>query len=504
VPNSGPNSGPNTRLLLGIDLGSSATKAILLDANSGIVASASRSTDLHSLHTGWAEADPNDWWRNVTGLVPELLAGAGASSSDVVGIACSGMVPAVLCLDENMQSLRKAILQNDARAHREIAELTELLAGIDLLTLTGSVLTQQSIAPTALWLARNEPGIWARTKYLVGSYDWLSMKLGAHGHVERNWAIESGLYNWDGSPITSVLAAAKITWPELQPVVASSTVVGSLSKIAADELGLAFETPIVVGGADHVLSAFGAGLVDEGDWLIKLGGAGDILAVSDDRLLDSRLYLDAHAIPGKWLPNGCMATSGSALRWEQETLGGVDLVILDLEAEVSKPGALLTLPYFLGEKSPLHDPDLRGAIMGLHLGTTRGDVHRSFLEGIAYGFRQHMEIFASRGLQLDSPRVTNGGSNSTLWKRILADVLGLPLTPLIGHPGASLGAAVIAGIATGDISGWHQVSEFIRVGEPIEPDLANREIYNERFQNFTEFQVSSSWLSHALAKSGRR
>jgi xylulokinase len=311
------------------------------------------------------------------------------------------------------------------------------------------------------------------------------------------------LYNWDGSPVDAVLGASGITWPELQSVVDPSTTVGSLSRSAANELGLAVETPIVVGGADHVLSAFGAGLVEEGDWIIKLGGAGDILAVSDDRFLDPRLYLDAHAISGKWLPNGCMATSGSALRWEQDILGGVDLATLDLDAESSKPGALLTLPYFLGEKSPLHDPDLRGAIMGLHLGTTRGDLHRSFLEAIAYGFRQHMEIFTSRGLQLNSPRVTNGGSNSTLWKRILADVLGLPLTPLIGHPGASLGAAVIAGIATGDISGWNQVSQFIEIGAPIEPDQANSGVYNERFQNYLEFQVSSSWLSHALAKSGR-
>jgi xylulokinase len=215
---------PKSRLLLGIDLGSSATKAILLDANLGIVASSSRATILHSLHTGWAEADTNDWWRNVTELVPELLAAAGASAGDVVGIACSGMVPAVVCLDENLQPLRHAILQNDARAHREIDELRELLSGVNLLTLTGSVLTQQSVAPTALWLARNEPEIWAHTKYIVGSYDWLSMRLGARAHVERNWAIESGLYNWDGSPVDAVLGASGITWPELQSVVDPSWV----------------------------------------------------------------------------------------------------------------------------------------------------------------------------------------------------------------------------------------------------------------------------------------
>lgn len=492
-----------SRLLLGIDLGSSATKAILLDANSGIVASASRETAFHSLNTGWAEADPDDWWQNVIELLPELLLAADAKPEDVIGIAASGMVPAVLCLDENMEPLRNAILQNDARAYVEIEELRGLLAGVDLLFLTGSVLTQQSVAPTALWLARNEPEIWGRTRYLVGSYDWLAIQLGASAHVEKNWAIESGLYRFDGSLVQEVIEATGMSWPEFLPIRESGSIVGELSQTAAAALGLVSGTPIVVGGADHVLSAYSAGLVDEGDWLIKLGGAGDILAVSDERFVDARLYLDAHSIPNKWLPNGCMATSGSALRWEQTILGGVDLALLDSEAEVSKPAALLTLPYFLGEKSPLHDPDLRGAIIGLHLGTTRGDLHRSFLEAIAYGFRQHMEIFTSRGLPLNSPRVTNGGSNSTLWKRILADVLNVPLTPIIGHPGASLGAAVIAAIATGEISSWNDVSHFVQLGDPIEPNTANRTIYDERYKNFIGFQSSSSGISHALAKSGR-
>ena len=493
----------NSRLLLGIDLGSSATKAILLDVNLGIVATASRETTLHSIHTGWAEADPRDWWKNVTELVPELLLHAGSQASDVVGIACSGMVPAVLCLDEDRETIRFAILQNDARAHLEIAELRELLSDVDLLTLTGSVLTQQSVAPTALWLARHEPEVWSRTKYLVGSYDWLAMALGAIGHVERNWSIESGLHNFDGTAIDAVLVATGITWPALQPVRDPGANVGGLSSEAAAVLGLRADTPIIVGGADHVLSAFGAGLIEAGDWLIKLGGAGDVLAVSDARFFDARLYLDAHAIPGKWLPNGCMATSGSVLRWEQGILGGIDLALLDSEAEVAEPAALLTLPYFLGEKSPLHDPDLRGAIIGLHLGTTRGDLHRAFLESIAYGFRQHMEIFTSRGMTLNSPRVTNGGSASTLWKRILADVLGISLTPILGHPGASLGAAVVAGIAVGEISTWDKVNDFVRLGNPIEPDLANRALYNERYENFLEFQAVSSGTSHALAKSGR-
>jgi xylulokinase len=162
-----------------------------------------------------------------------------------------------------------------------------------------------------------------------------------------------------------------LDFPELLSPKKPGEIVGELSKESALDLGLSTSTKIVVGGADHVLSAYAAGLISEGDCLVKLGGAGDVLAVSDNKFLDERLYLDAHPAPNKWLPNGCMATSGSLLRWEQSLLNGIDLVALDKEAESSKPGALLTLPYFLGEKSPLHDPNLRGAIAGLHLGTTR-------------------------------------------------------------------------------------------------------------------------------------
>jgi xylulokinase len=259
-------------------------------------------------------------------------------------------------------------------------------------------------------------------------------------------------------------------------------------------------TPIYVGGADHVLSAYGAGLVSNGDCLVKLGGAGDILAVSDEFFIDKRLYLDAHPIAGKWLPNGCMATSGSLLRWEQNLLGGIDLATLDAEANNSTPGALLTLPYFLGEKSPLHDPDLRGVIAGLHLGTTRGDLHRSFLEAIAYGFKQHFEVFTERKLAINNPRVTNGGSRSRLWREILADILGRSLTSIINHPGASFGAAIAAGMGSGAITDWSYVEGALEQGEIIDPNPANKDRYLERYSAYLELQMETTKISHKLAR----
>jgi len=344
------------------------------------------------------------------------------------------MVPAILAVDIDGEPLRRAILQNDARATVEIDEVRTTLGDFDLLARTGSVLTQQSVAPTALWLARHEPEVWGKVASLQGSYDWMARALGAVPHVEYNWAIESGLYDFDGVPLDAVQSATPVTWPKMLDVARPGEVVGELSVSASAATGLRAGTTIVVGGADHVLSAYGAGLVNQGDCLIKLGGSGDILAVSDKKFLDSRLYLDCYPIPGKWLPNGCMATSGSMLRWEQGLFDGVSLAELDADAAASEPGTLVTLPYFLGEKTPLHDPDLRGAMIGLHLGTTRGDLHRSFLEAIAYGFRSHFDVFAEDGLVLNRPRVTNGGSKSRLWREILADVLNRDLVSIVDHP----------------------------------------------------------------------
>ena len=488
-------------MLLGIDLGSSGVKATLVSPENGIVASTSRGVELYSDQIGWAEADPEEWWQATCQVIAHLLDETGASPSDIVALAVSGMVPAVVICDAGGTPLRRAILQNDARATNEIRELQRALEHMDLLRLTGSVLSQQSVSPTVLWLARSEPALWSRTVSVQGSYDWLARQFGAVPHVEQNWALESGLYDLDLRPLEEVPAATQIPWPDLLPVLRPGSVAGEVSARAAQESGLRPGTTIVVGGADHVLSAYGAGLVKTGDALIKLGGAGDILAVSKKVFLDRRLYLDAHPIPGSWLPNGCMATSGSVLRWEQALFAGESLDVLDEEARHSRPGALVSLPYFLGEKTPLHDPDLRGVIAGLHLGTTRGDLHRSFLEGIAYGFKSHVDVFAEGGLVLGDVRVTNGGSRSRLWREILADVLHRDLISIINHPGASYGAAVIAGIGIGAIDDWSYVAGALERGDVISPDPTNVVIYEERYQQFLQLSSSSAAVSHSLARS---
>lgn len=491
------------RYTIGIDIGTTGTKTAVLDVDGRIVGVASRPVDLGSPLPGAAEADPHVWTRNVLESIPEAVAAAGIRPDEVVGIATSGMVPAVVLLDAELRPLRPAMLQNDARATAEVDLIASRLAGVDVVATTGSAVTQQSVGPKLLWTQRHEPEIWSRARWVVGSYDAVLVALGAAPHVEENWAIESGLFTLDGEPFAPAVEAAETDVRRLPPTVKPGDRVGELSASAASATGLRAGTALYAGGADHVLSAFAAGVQNPGDWLIKLGGAGDVLAASRHPVVDPRLYLDAHPLPGHWLPNGCMATSGSLIRWFQSLVGGEDLLVLDAEAVDREPAAVLCLPYFLGEKSPLHDPDLRGSFAGLHLGHTRADLYRSVLEAIAFGFRHHTEVFGDLGIPLERALITNGGSRSTLWKQIHAEVLGTDVTPIVDHPGASLGAAVLAGMGAGAI-GWDEpVGRFSQLGTPVRPDAAKVRVYDDAYRLWRELGDALTPISHALARRGR-
>jgi xylulokinase len=450
-----------------------------------------------------AEADTIEWWANVCTLIPPLLSETGGAAR-IAAVAVTGMVPALAVTDEAGRPLRRAILQNDARAVQQIEAVRAGAAGLDVVALTGSSVTQQSVGPKFRWLVEHEPAIAREARWLMGSYDWVATALGAEPHVEQNWALESGLFDFAGEPIPLLVELAQVDPQLLPPVARSGVRLGVVSAAAAETTGLAAGTPIVAGGADHVLAAYAAGLTEPGDWLVKLGGAGDILAVSSQPVVDSRLYLDHHPVPGLWLPNGCMATSGSLLRWLQHLFGDVDLGELDREAEQAAPAELICLPYFLGEKSPLHDPDLRGSFLGLHLGHTRADLYRSCLEAVAYGMRQHLEVFDELGVELGEAYVTNGGSKSLVWKQILANVLNRPLTTIAESAGASLGAAMIAAIGANLVEDWYLPRQIVQRQVRVEPNPAAVARYDDGYRLFREAQTTFTPLAHRLSAAQRR
>ncbi len=321
---------------------------------------------------------------------------------------------------------------------------------------------------------------------------------------ERNWALESGLFDmeregWDGQ----LLSLSTIDAGRLGEVHWASQVVGHVTGAAAEATGLAPGTPVVAGSGDHIASAFAAGVSEPGDLLVKLGGAGDILLSVNERVVDPRLYLDYHVIPGKYYLNGCMAASGSIIKWFQRQFApDCDYAQLDAEAEGIPAGAdgLVLLPYFLGEKTPINDPLARGTLFGLTLSHTRGHVYRAVLEGVAYGFLHHVKVMAERGLEPANVAVTNGGAQSRLWKQITADVLGQPLREIVGHPGSSLGAAFVAGKGAGIFDDWSDIRRFVRTGGIVRPDPAAHATYGELFEIYRDLYVS---LRPSFAKLNR-
>jgi xylulokinase len=458
--------------ILGIDIGTTSTKAILFDSDKGVVAEAERDTGLISRHAGWAEEDAGLWWANVCELVRELVVGR-----TIAAVGVTGMVPCVVLTDRQGRLLRPSIQQNDARAVDEITELRSSFDADRILARTGSPITQQSVAPTLLWLARHEPEVWSQAALVQGSYDFIVSRLTGAAGVEANWAVESGLFDLEtNSWAEDILSTAGISSHLMPPVRQPLDIAGVVTEKAAVETGLEAGVPVMTGVADHVAAAFAAGVIDEGELLIKLGGAGDILMATDAPLIDERLFFDLHVIPGKFLPNGCMATSGSLIRWFQRELAqGCPLRDLDNEAQAIAAGAegVLALPYFLGEKTPLNDPNARGAFVGLHLGHTRAHLYRAVLEAIAYGFRHHVDVFTELGHTPTRVRVSDGGAKSPIWTQIIADVLGTPIEIVGGQGGAAVGAAYVAGMAMGAFSDWRDIERFATVTGTVMPQPAD-------------------------------
>jgi xylulokinase len=491
--------------VLGIDIGTTSTKSIVLSPEGSILAEASQPAALLSPQAGWAEEDPQQWWQNLSRIIPECLQRAGISADQIAAIGCSGMVPTLILVDKQGRALRHSIQQNDARAVEEIDEIRRQVDEQDILERTGSAITQQSIGPKLLWLKRHEPEIFANAARVMGSYDYIAYRLTGAATVERNWALESGLFDfctqdWDDR----LLGLAGIDRSWLGIVHWPAEIVGTVTGEAAERVGLHPGTPVVAGSADHIASAFSAGLKAEGDLLVKLGGAGDILFCVERPEVDARLFLDYHVIPGKFLVNGCMATSGTLIRWFRDQFAGdLDYHDLDVQASDLAAGAdgLVLLPYFLGEKTPLNDPMARGTLVGLNLTHTRAHVYRAVLEGIAYGFRHHLEVLAEHGHRPAHARVTNGGAHSMLWRQITADVLGLRLEEIAHHPGSSLGVAFVAGKGIGVFSEWQEIERFIEVSAVTEPDMNRHARYDGLYKIYREIYERLKDVYPELVKS---
>lgn len=472
---------------VGIDIGTTAVKLVAANTNGDILFEDSTEHPLLSPHSGFAEEDPILWWSGTVKLLRRL---AGAiDPGRVAAISCSGMVPTVILVDADGLPVRHSIQQNDARATREIAAWKRRIDTDAYFRRTGNTVNQQVVFPKLEWLQTHEPAHFARTVLIMGSYDYIGYRLTGVPAVERNWALESGMWRLDeDSWDAEVLELLGIPQSWLPDVRGSGVLLGGIRSDVAAETGLLEGTPVVTGIADHVASAFASGVVHSGDMLLKLGGAGDILVAADSAKVDPRLFIDYHPLPGKFLLNGCMAASGSVIRWLLEIFRDADLDTLTKQAAELPPGSdgLIALPYFLGEKTPIFDTDARGVFFGLTLSHGRAHLFRAVLEAVAFGFMHHVEILKDMGITPTQAFLSNGGARSPLWKQIVLDVVGLPGTYVPNHPGSCIGAAFLAMDGVGAAPEWKPLHRFLERGERIDYSLDNHQRYAHYFKVYRD------------------
>lgn len=482
---------------LGIDIGTTAIKMILVSSIGDILGVWSSPHDLLSPQQGFAEEDTTIWEQHLYSLLQTIARDVDVSIIKAIGV--TGMVPTLIPLGKSGKPLMHSIQQNDIRSEQEIDELSQLIDPHWFFGKTGNRVNQQHLFPKVFWISRHRPEVYAQICHLMGSYDYISYLLTGTMHVERNWALESGMWDIHNNCwLQDILNLGKVDANWLPPVVDPTDIVGTTTEDIALRTGIPSGIPVVAGTADHVASAFCTGARKSGDLVLKLGGAGDILLATGSLVTDDRMFVDygcTEFVP--YLLNGCTASSGSMLKWFQKEFSFSDFVQMDKEAESISPGSdgVLILPYFLGEKTPIFDVHAKGIIYGLSLSHTKIHVYRAMLEAVAFSFKHHLEVFEALGLPINRVFITNGGSKSTLWRSIMADVVGHDLKYVKDNPGSCLGASFLGGIGAGIMT--EKIADaFLQhtIDIPYSPE--RNELYKGRYQKYKDLYKALKPLFH--------
>jgi xylulokinase len=443
-------------LNVGIDVGTTAVKAIGLDDDGNVVARAEESYPLSTPRPGWAEQDPDDWVR----AAERALAQVG----DAAAIGYSGQMHGLVALDEHDVPLRPAILWNDQRTAAECAEIEERVGLERLIQLTGNRALTGFTAPKLLWLRNHEPDVYARIRRILLPKDYVRLKL--EGRHAIDVADASGTLLFD---------VEHRRW--------SDEVLQAL-ELPGEWLPDAFESPAIRGAGDQAAAALGVGVVGPGPVSVVLGTSGVVFGTLDAYRADpqARAHVFCHAVPGTWHAMGVMLSAAGSLQWLHDAIApDVDFGALVEEAERWPPGCegLLFAPYLAGERTPHPDPDARGAFVGLSLRHDRGALVRAVLEGVAYGLRDSLELLRELGVRPAVGRVSGGGARSTLWRTITASVLELPLETTAAEEGSAYGAALLAfddPVAAAE--------RCVRVSGRTNPDPAWTDAYREGYERF--------------------
>ncbi len=480
-------------LALGLDVSTTATKAILVDGDGAVRGVGSAEYPYLTPRPRWSEQDPDLWWTGTSAAVRQSLAEAGVDGTAVAAVGLAGQMHGAVLLGEDDRPLRPAILWNDQRTEHECDEIRRAVGFERLVATTGNDALTGFTAPKLLWVRANEPEIWARVRYVLLPKDYVRLQLtGGHAIDKADGAgtilFDLATRDWSAE----VLAALDLDPALLPPTFEGPTVTGELTDAAAEATGLRPGTPVVAGGGDQAANAVGVGAISPGVVALSLGTSGVIFAATDTPIVEpaGRVHAFCHAVPERWHLMSVMLSAAGSLRWYRDALApGIGFDELVGEAAGVPPGSdgLFFLPYLTGERSPHPDPHARGAFIGLTVAHDRRHLSRAVLEGVAFGLRDGLDLMLAAGMPAPSTvRASGGGLASPLWRQILADVLGTAIAGVGTTEGAAYGAALLAAPAGGLAGSIDEaVDRSVRVTPLAEPG-PGAAAYAERHARYRE------------------
>jgi xylulokinase len=473
---------------IGIDISTTATKALLMDESGQVLGVVSNAYAFETPQPLWSEQDPALWWHATVESIRQVLARSGAEAETIRGIGLTGQMHGLVLLDEKGQVLRPAILWNDQRTGVQCDEIRGRLGKENLIRITGNDALTGFTAPKILWVEEHEPDLWKRVRHILLPKDYVRFRLTGDFACDRADGAGTILFDLtkrDWSP--DVLQALDIPAEYLPKTYEGTDITGRLLPEVAEQLGLPAGIPIFGGGGDQAASAVGTGAVRSGVVSVSLGTSGVVFATTDSPAVESqgRLHAFCHSVPGKWHLMGVMLSAGGSLRWQRDTFApGRDYDSL-LAPVVNVPAGsdgLFFLPYLTGERTPYPDPLARAAFVGLTVRHSFPHLTRAVLEGVSFGLRDSFELIKKAGVkEIYQVRLTGGGARSPLWRQILADVFGVEIVTVNTHEGAAFGSALLAAVGAGAFGSVEAACDAtIKITSTIEPG-ENQSVYAERY-----------------------
>ena len=487
---------------IGIDLGTSAVKLLLADERGGIHKTVTKEYPLFFPKPGWSEQNPADWWEAVQSGIPELI--RHIDKSEVRGIGCGGQMHGLVVLDEADRVIRPAILWNDGRTAEETAWLNTVVGRERLSERTANIAFAGFTAPKLLWMMKHEPENFARLKKIMLPKDYINYRLtGVHA---CDYSDASGMLLLDvqrKSWSREMLDICGVSEAQLPRLFESFEVIGTVKPELASALGLPSGVKVVAGAGDNAAAAVGTGTVGDGACNISLGTSGTIFISSDRFGVDpnNALHAFAHA-DGRYHLMGCMLSAASCNKWFcDEVLKTRNYAAeqVDLTDEKLGGNRVFFLPYLMGERSPINDTDARGTFIGLSMDTTRADMVQAVLEGVAFAIRDSFEVAKSLGICIERSKLCGGGAKSPMWRRIMANVLNLPLDIPRTEEGPGYGAAMLAMVGCGAYESVTACADaLVQTTETILPDAAISTRYEAAYQKFKTIYPAVKDLFRAL------